>query len=86
MDGATLTCKGVNALCNDYNKNSGACLNCSSGYKLRVDLGLCVIDSSDDLCLTFSDTGSCTKCQSGYFMTTQLKCIKMSSTCSNYNQ
>ena len=85
LDGASVTCRGVNPLCNDYNVSTGACLNCSQGFKLRADLGLCVAESSEDICEGFGANGYCSRCPSGFLLTQQYRCTKVSLLCSVKN-
>jgi len=77
-------CIGVNPLCNLYNKNTGFCLTCVSGYS-QVNGSCLSWISLNPQCINFNKYGNCIRCGAGYFIGSKYMCTAVNPLCNNYN-
>jgi hypothetical protein len=82
----SLVCVPVNPLCNNYNTQTGTCIDCVTGYGKSSITGNCeTIHSAIPNCQTSDPVGNCLSCFSRFYFDASNACVPANPLCSNFN-
>jgi hypothetical protein len=77
------TCTSVDITCNNYDNNTGNCLDCVSGYVFQDKQCILPALGIDPYC-TYYTNSYCTSCQTGYFLQ-NYACTLIDSNCLQFD-